>query len=53
MMYLLTSVSYYKNMESVSKHDYAEQIKRVNKAVDKTEWGMTPPTVNAYYNPIV
>ena len=26
-------------------------IKKVGKPVDRTEWGMTPPTVNAYYNP--
>ncbi len=27
------------------------QINKVGKPVDRTEWGMTPPTVNAYYNP--
>ncbi|MBE9667227.1 M13 family metallopeptidase [Mucilaginibacter boryungensis] len=47
----ITRVSYYNNMESISKHNYKEQLKRINKPVDKTEWGMTPPTVNAYYNP--
>ena len=26
-------------------------ISRIGKKVDKKEWGMTPPTVNAYYNP--
>ena len=26
-------------------------ISKINKPVDKTEWGMTPQTVNAYYNP--
>src|SRR5437870_12233472 len=26
-------------------------IKKIGKPVDRTEWGMTPPTVNAYYNP--
>ena len=25
---------------------------KIGKPVDKTEWGMTPPTVNAYYNPL-
>ena len=43
--------AFYANLESISKHDYKESIKKVNKPVDKTEWGMTPPTVNAYYNP--
>jgi putative endopeptidase len=27
------------------------QLNKIGKPVDKTEWGMTPPTVNAYYNP--
>jgi putative endopeptidase len=26
-------------------------LKKIGKPVDRTEWGMTPPTVNAYYNP--
>ncbi|MCD8740722.1 M13 family metallopeptidase [Mucilaginibacter roseus] len=43
--------AYYKNLQSIAKHDYKEMIAKVNKPVDKTEWGMTPPTVNAYYNP--
>jgi putative endopeptidase len=43
--------AYYKNEESIAKHNYNEQIKKVNKPVDRAEWGMTPPTVNAYYNP--
>jgi putative endopeptidase len=28
-----------------------EVLDRIGKPVDKTKWGMTPPTVNAYYNP--
>lgn len=43
--------AYYKNLQSIAKHNYKEMIAKVNKPVDKTEWGMTPPTVNAYYNP--
>ncbi len=27
------------------------ELKKIGKPVDPTEWGMTPPTVNAYYNP--
>ena len=27
------------------------QLKKIGKPVDRSEWGMTPPTVNAYYNP--
>ena len=28
-------------------------LKKIGKPVDRTEWGMTPPTVNAYYNPLM
>ena len=27
-------------------------MRKIGKPVDKTEWGMTPQTVNAYYNPL-
>ena len=27
------------------------KINKIGKPVDRTEWGMTPPTVNAYYDP--
>jgi putative endopeptidase len=30
---------------------YKRQLAKIGKPVDKTEWLMTPPTVNAYYNP--
>jgi putative endopeptidase len=30
---------------------FAEELAKQGKPVDKTEWGMTPQTVNTYYNP--
>ncbi|WP_423146457.1 M13 family metallopeptidase [Rubrolithibacter danxiaensis] len=42
---------FYENLKSISRHNYKESIDKLGKPVDKTEWGMTPPTVNAYYNP--
>lgn len=42
---------YYENLQSVARHDYKEMIDKLGKPVDKAEWMMTPPTVNAYYNP--
>ncbi|HEY0897375.1 MAG TPA: M13 family metallopeptidase [Sphingobacteriaceae bacterium] len=42
---------YYENKVSIARHHYKEIMDRLGKPVDKTEWGMTPPTVNAYYNP--
>jgi putative endopeptidase len=43
--------TYYANLRSADRHAYKEMIDKLGKPVDKTEWGMTPPTVNAYYNP--
>lgn len=42
---------YFSNMENVSKWGFEENISDLNKPVDKTRWGMSPQTVNAYYNP--
>ena len=42
--------TFFANEESIAKHNYNEEIKKAGKPVDKSEWGMTPPTVNAYYN---
>ena len=43
--------AYFKNAQAVGRHKYKEMIEKLAKPVDKTEWGMTPPTVNAYANP--
>jgi putative endopeptidase len=42
---------YLGNARSARTHGYNEMAAKIGKEVDKTEWGMTPPTVNAYYNP--
>lgn len=42
--------SYYENMKNVTKWGFAENIADLQKPVDKTRWGMSPQTVNAYYN---
>jgi putative endopeptidase len=34
------------------KFAYQKDLDKLGKPVDKTEWGMTPQTVNAYYNPL-
>lgn len=46
------SLSYYENMvnATIFMSNYYVQ-KRVNKKTDRTEWLMTPQTINAYYNP--
>ncbi|HKR86786.1 MAG TPA: M13-type metalloendopeptidase [Phenylobacterium sp.] len=41
----------YGNVERASAFEWNRQVARLDKPVDRTEWGMTPPTVNAYYQP--
>ncbi len=43
---------FYGNVASAGKWQYNYMINRLGKPVDRTEWGMTPPTVNAYYSPV-
>ncbi|MGZ3865424.1 MAG: M13 family metallopeptidase [Bacteroidia bacterium] len=43
--------SYVENVFRSSEFAVEEMLKDIGKPVDKTKWGMTPPTVNAYYNP--
>lgn len=46
------SLSLYENLQNISRWATDDEIaKHVNKKVDKMEWGMTPQTINAYYNP--
>ena len=43
--------SYYENARRASRWYSEDNLSKLGKPVDKTEWGMTPQTVNAYYNP--
>jgi putative endopeptidase len=42
---------YFENLLSLNQNDYQFQLAKLNKPVDRTEWGVTPSTVTAYYNP--
>ena len=42
----------YRNLQNVTSWQYDRDLEKVGKPVDRTEWGMTPQTVNAYYNPV-
>jgi endothelin-converting enzyme/putative endopeptidase len=42
---------YFGNSERIAGFTRERQIEKIGKATDKTEWGMTPPTVNAFYSP--
>ncbi len=44
--------SLYDNLVQVKRWAYQENISKLGKPVDKSEWGMSPQTVNAYYNPM-
>ncbi len=44
-------ISYFDNVMSANEFNYKWQLGEIGKPVDKTEWGMSPQTVNAYYNP--
>ena len=43
--------SYFQNVRNISNWRWAKELDKLGKPVDKTEWGMSPQTVNAYYNP--
>ena len=43
--------SYYQNLREASLWSMRDNLSKLGRPVDKTEWGMTPQTVNAYYNP--
>jgi putative endopeptidase len=40
------------NSQRSNTFEFHRQLGKIGKPVDKSEWGMTPPTVNAYYNPL-
>src|SRR5436189_996218 len=42
---------YVLNAVRAEQFESDRDIKKIGKPSDRTEWGMTPPTVNAYYNP--
>jgi putative endopeptidase len=43
--------TYFENTLNMAKWRFQEDLADLNKPVDKTRWGMSPQTVNAYYNP--
>ncbi len=45
------SNTYYENLKNASAWYVQDNLQKLGKPTDKTEWGMTPQTVNAYYNP--
>ena len=50
--YRVTRDSYLENAFRGETFEFRRNLAEIGKPVDRTEWGMTPPTVNAYYNPL-
>ena len=42
---------YVLNLQRANEFEFKRDLAKVGRPVDKTEWDITPPTVNAYYNP--
>ena len=47
----ISDADLYGDAERASAFEWRRKVKRLYQPVDKTEWGLTPQTVNAYYNP--
>jgi len=43
---------FYGNIKRANEWAYRDMVSQFGKPVDRTRWGMTPPTVNAYYSPV-
>lgn len=47
----ITRGPYVDNVLQADLFEFHREVNKINKPVDRTEWQMTPPTVNAYYDP--
>lgn len=45
-------LSYFENMQRANRWALDDYLSKWGKPVDKTQWGMTPQTINAYYSPL-
>ncbi|MBT1703807.1 M13 family metallopeptidase [Fulvivirgaceae bacterium PWU20] len=48
----ITNKTFYQNVRNAGQWTYNDMVSQLGKPVDKKRFGMTPPTVNAYYNPV-
>jgi putative endopeptidase len=44
--------SYFQNVMNANRYQQRKEFAKLGKPVDRTEWQMTPQTINAYYNPL-
>jgi len=47
----ITRDSYLNNVHEATRFEFRRQLNKIGKPVDRSEWEMTPPTINAYYQP--
>jgi len=47
----ITRDSYLHNVHEATRFEFHRQLSKIDKPVDRSEWQMTPPTINAYYQP--
>ena len=43
----------FENVQNADRFEWERRVSRLNQPVDRNEWHMTPPTVNAYYSPLM
>lgn len=48
----VTPTDYLADVRSAREFEEKRDLRKIGQAVDRSEWGMTPPTVNAYYSPL-
>ena len=51
LMEVSSEKGYYENMIAVTNWGFKKNLSEINEPVDKSKWGMSPQTVNAYFNP--
>ena len=49
----ISATEYYGNLRRAGAWGFQENLAQLGKPVDRSKWGMTPPTVNAYYSPVM
>jgi endothelin-converting enzyme/putative endopeptidase len=49
----IVRTSYWDDVVAASRWNVEDNRRQIGKPVDRTRWGMTPPTSNAYYNPLL
>jgi putative endopeptidase len=49
----VTKTNLLQNLRNAAVWGYNDMVSQLGKPVDKTRWGMSTPTVNAYYNPVL